>query len=125
MVVSLVDLTEAATAAEEPALTSSDLPQPGGVDPLGLRQINFDPMGLVFPGINNVAWHIRPFTVVTWAWRRAAQIADNQGMVRVPLSTLRDFVDRIEVAFASSRFRARPQQSSARTRCLGTAAPYG
>ncbi len=108
MVVSLVDLTEAATAAEEPALTSSDLPQPGGVDPLGLRQINFDPMGLVFPGINNVAWHIRPFTVVTWAWRRAAQIADNQGMVRVPLSTLRDFVDRIEVAFAWSQFRRDP-----------------
>lgn len=108
MAASLVDLTKAAAAAEEPALTSSALPQPGGVDPLGLRQINFDLMDLVFPGINNVAWHIRPFTVVTWAWRRAAQIADKQGLVRVPLSTLRDFVDRIEVAFAWSQFRRDP-----------------
>lgn len=33
----------------------------GGVDPLGLRQINFDLMNDVFPGLNNVARYIRPF----------------------------------------------------------------
>ena len=42
----------------------------GGVDPVGLRQINFDLLDQVFPGLNNVARHIRPFVVVTWAWRR-------------------------------------------------------
>lgn len=105
---SLAELMEAAAAAEEPALISSGLPQPGGVDPLGLRQINFDLMDQVFPGINNVAWHIRPFTVVTWAWRRAAQIAKKQGKARVPVSTLKDFVDRIEVVFAWSQFLRDP-----------------
>ncbi len=108
---SLTELLEVAAAAEEPALISSGLPQPGGVDPLGLRQINFDLMDEVFPGINNVARHIRPFTVVTWGWHRAARIAEKQGKTRVPVSTLKDFVDRIEVIFVSSLFIRDPNCS--------------
>jgi len=105
---SLAEIIEAAESAQEPGLISSSLPQPGGVDPLGLRQINFDLMDQVFPGINNIARHIRPFSVVTWAWRRAATIADQQGQTRVPVSVLRDFVDRIEVVFAWSQFLRAP-----------------
>jgi hypothetical protein len=108
---SLTELLEAAISAKEPALISSDLPQPGGVDPLGLRQINFDLMDKVFPGINNVARHIRPFTVVTWAWYRAAKIAEKQGKTRVPVSVLKDFVDRIEVVFVWSQFVRDPDCS--------------
>jgi hypothetical protein len=73
----------------------------GGVDPLGLRQINFDLMNQLFPGVNNVARHIRPFTIVTWAWRRTIALARVQKAV-LPVSAHEDFVARIEVAFVWS-----------------------
>jgi hypothetical protein len=84
----LAELDEAAMKAREPALTSDLTVRPGGVDPLGLRQINFDLMDLVLPGLNNIARHIRPFTVVTWAWRRAAICARDQGKARVDVADL-------------------------------------
>ena len=77
----------------------------GGVDPLGLRQINFNLMDQVFPGLNNVARHIRPFTVVTWAWRRTLELA-RQRNLRLPLSTHEDFVARVEVAFVWSMLQS-------------------
>ena len=101
---SLADLTSAAAAAVEPSLVGAASPKLGGVDPLGLRQINFDLMDQVIPGLNNVARHIRPFIVVTWAWRRANQIANALGVANVPVDHLRDFVDRIEVIYAWSQF---------------------
>lgn len=73
---SLADLTTTAAIAAEPGFVAATAPKLGGVDPLGLRQINFDLMDQVLPGLNNVARHIRPFVVVTWAWRRARQLAD-------------------------------------------------
>jgi len=100
---SLADLTAAAAAAAEPAFVVATVPKLGGVDPLGLRQINFDLMDQVIPGLNNVARHIRPFVVVTWAWRRAHQLAQALGIANVPVDDLRDFVDRIEVIYAWSQ----------------------
>ena len=100
---SLTELKKVATMAREPAFMSSFTPKPGGVDPLGLRQINFDLMDLVFPGLNNIARHVRPFTLVTWAWRRAAICARDLGKVRVDVSELQDFVDRIEVIYVWSQ----------------------
>jgi hypothetical protein len=47
---SLADLTAAAVGAEEPGFTPESPIRLGGVDPLGLRQINFDLMDQVFPG---------------------------------------------------------------------------
>jgi hypothetical protein len=101
---SLADLTTAAAAAVEPAFVSPSVPKFGGVDPLGLRQINFDLMDQVLPGLNNVARHIRPFVLVTWAWRRARRLAEALGIDEVPVDDLRDFVDRIEVIYAWSQF---------------------
>src|SRR5262249_40305615 len=75
---SLIDLTQEAAKADGPSFTPAGVPKLGGVDPLGLRQINFDLMDQVLPGLNNVARHIRPFVVVTWAWRRAKQLAERQ-----------------------------------------------
>src|SRR5205807_2643211 len=46
---SLAELTARAAAAAEPGFTQATVPKLGGVDPLGLRQINFDLMDLVFP----------------------------------------------------------------------------
>ncbi len=65
-------------------------------------------MDQVFPGLNNVARHIRPFVVVTWAWRRARQLAEQQGLGRIAVKELRDFVDRIEVIYAWSQFLRNP-----------------
>lgn len=77
--------------------------RPGGVDPLGLRQINFNLMDQLLPQLNNVARHIRPLTVMAWAWRCAWKSAESLGLEEVPVSTLREMVDRIEVIFVWSQ----------------------
>ncbi len=42
----------------------------GGVDYLGLRQVNLDMMANCIPGVNNNTWHIRGFSVLSWiCWR--------------------------------------------------------
>src|SRR3954462_15061580 len=99
----VAELTASAAAAQEPGVTPASVPRFGGVDPLGLRQINFDLMDEVLPGLNNVARHIRPFVVIAWAWRRANQIALVSGMESISLDLLQDFVDRIEVLFVCSQ----------------------
>jgi hypothetical protein len=106
---SLADLTAAAAKAEEPGFTPESPIRLGGVDPLGLRQINFDLMDEVFPGLNNVARHIRPFVVVAWASRRSAQLARDRGTDRVPVDDLLDFVNRIEVIYAWSQILRKPE----------------
>jgi hypothetical protein len=100
---SLEELTAAARVADEPGFITAGTTKFGGVDPLGLRQINFDLMDEVFPGLNNVARHIRPFVVVTWAWRRAQQRAQALGMNVIKQGQLEDFVDRIEVLYVLSQ----------------------
>lgn len=101
--ISLADISSASASADDPAHTSPSTPRFGGVDPLGLRQINFDLMDEVFPGLNNVARHIRPFVLVTWAWRRAGQLAKASGEAQISADALRNFVDRMEVLFVASQ----------------------
>src|SRR5919106_1765112 len=105
---SLDDLTRAAAQADGPSFIPASTPKLGGIDPLGLRQINFNLMDQVLPGLNNVARHIRPFVLVAWSWRRAKQLAEARGLDRVPIDRLRDFVDRIEVIYAWSQFLRDP-----------------
>ena len=101
----LADLIRAAEERLEPSFPPPGRVRPGGVDPLGLRQINFDLMDQVFPGLNNTATHIRPFVVTAWSWGRAASIADRSGLISVDVEEqLRDFVDRVEVIYAWSQF---------------------
>ncbi len=101
---SLADLTAAAANTDEPGFTPVSQIRLGGVDPLGLRQLNFDLMDKVFPALNNVARHIRPFVVVAWASRRAKQLAEAKGGNRIRADDMEDFVDRIEVIYAWSQF---------------------
>ncbi|MFC0386881.1 hypothetical protein [Muricoccus vinaceus] len=101
---SLAELTQAAADAMEPRFVATRPPKIGGVDPLGLRQINFGLMDQVLPGINNVGRHVRPYVVTTWAWRRAAVCARQAGRSTVPVDELKDFVDRVEVLYAWSHF---------------------
>jgi len=104
----LQKLSQAAADADDPGIASASVPKPGGVDPLGLRQINFDLMDNVFPGLNNVARHIRPFVVVTWAWRRALQLAQDGKKREIARDQLLDFVDRVDVIYAWSQFLRSP-----------------
>jgi hypothetical protein len=97
----LSSLIEAARASDAPSITPPSSPVLGGVDPLGLRQVNFEMMDQVLPGINNVGRHVRPYVLTTWACRRAATLADEAGLDQVDI---RDFVDRIEVIYAWSQF---------------------
>lgn len=97
----LRELEARSRRARDPFIVHPARKGPGGVDPLGLRQINFDLMNQVFPGLNNVARHVRPFTLVTWAWRRTIALARQRKLV-LPISAHEDFVARIEVAFAWS-----------------------
>lgn len=77
--------------------------RPGGVDPLGLRQINFNLMDQLLPQLNNVARHVRPLSVMAWAWRCAWKSAERLGLEEVPPETLREMVDRIEVIYVWSQ----------------------
>ena len=92
-----------AASANAPRVSELVRIRPGGVDPLGLRQINFNLMDQIFPQLNNVARHIRPLTVMALAWRCAWNCAERTGRDVVPVPTLRDMVDRIEVIFVWSQ----------------------
>ena len=69
------DRPEASAGAEadDPAFITAGGTKFGGVDPLGLRQINFNLMEEVFPGLNNVARHVRPSS--SWRGRGGAPIS--------------------------------------------------
>ena len=67
----LEDLLANAAASDGPDFPPETSSRLGGVDPLGLRQLNFNIMDELLPGVNNVAKHVRPFVVIAWAWRRA------------------------------------------------------
>jgi hypothetical protein len=57
-----------------------------------------------------VARHVRPFVVVTWAWRRAHKLAKALGVPEVSLrDQLLDFVDRVDVIYAWSQFLIDPK----------------
>lgn len=99
----IAELTAAAAATDEPVFVTGAQRRVGGVDPLGLRQLNFDLMDQILPGLNNVARHVRPFVVMAWAWRRARQRAEAIGSTHIAVDELQDFVDRIEVLFVMSQ----------------------
>lgn len=108
MAATLSDLLERASSAQDPQITSRIAIGQGGVDPLGLRQINFGLMDRVFPDLNNVARHIRPYVVMAWAWRRVRRILESDGKAGALDSELRDFVDRVEAIYAWSQFLIDP-----------------
>lgn len=95
------DVTVRYKSASGPWLVDPIIINPGGVDPLGLRQINFDLMDELLPGLNNVAKHIRPFIIVCWAWRRTIQMARERN-IELKLSVHQDFVARVEVVYVWS-----------------------
>ena len=105
----LSELIQESASRSEPSFVESPPVRNGGVDPLGLRETNFDLMNLVFPSINNVAVHLRPFVLVTWAWGQAGKIAKDTLGDEVAPETLREFVDRTEIIFSWSQFLRDPK----------------
>lgn len=74
----------------------------GGVDYLGLRQVNLQLMGEFLPGINNVTSRLRPYSVLSWAvWR----FIDSKAAANEPTATVDEFVrfrEKVEVLFGWS-----------------------
>ena len=101
---SLEELLAVAANASAPSIVDESGVQVGGVDPLGLRQINFDLMDKVLPGLNNVANRLRPFILMTWAWRRVRTIIERDKLGGATDKQMRDFVDRIEAIYSWSQF---------------------
>ena len=101
---SLEDLLEETHQQDEPRIVAPSKTEIGGVDPLGLRQINFGLMDRVLPELNNVARHIRPYVVMAWAWRRVRVIVATGKTKRAIDAEMRDFVDRIEAIYTWSQF---------------------
>lgn len=101
---SIEDLLEETRLQDEPRIVAPSKTDLGGVDPLGLRQINFGLMDRVLPDLNNVARHIRPYVVMAWAWRRVRTIVETGNTMGASDAEIRDFVDRIEAIYAWSQF---------------------
>ncbi|WP_411902301.1 hypothetical protein [Methylorubrum thiocyanatum] len=103
---SLADLDRSFAAEPHLHLVKEIQLNPGGVDPLGLRQINLNLMDTALPGINNVTRHVRPYAFMAWAWWKVAQAAEVRGASTVNVADLQDVVDRLEVLFVWSHFLA-------------------
>jgi hypothetical protein len=98
---------DAAIAGIDEARAVPPLPMHvGGVDPLGLRQLNFGMMDRCIPGLNNAAWRLRPYVVMAWAWWRAAKLAERDGLPALPVLVGRRFADRVEVIFQAGHLVA-------------------
>jgi hypothetical protein len=108
-VMDLNELLDVARTADEPRPVDRSKVGMGGVDPLGLRQINFGLMDRVLPDLNNVASHIRPYTLMAWAWRRVRHILERGRRQSAQPEEMRDFVDRIEAIYAWSQFLIDPK----------------
>src|SRR5262245_19907864 len=77
-------------------------PDRGGVDFLGLRQVNIDMMSGVLPGINNVTWWIRPFSVLSWIYWKFYEIASQQKISHPSAEQLRSWKEKVETLFTWS-----------------------
>ena len=102
----LAQLDQVVAGASAPAVVPSLPLYMGGVDPLGMRQLNFGLMDRCIPGLNNAAWRLRPYTLMAWSWWRLAKVAEAAGMAEVPVALARDFTDRIEVLFQAGHLAA-------------------
>jgi hypothetical protein len=99
---SLEELEQQSTSGEWPTVVAGLPLHPGGVDPLGLRQLNFNLMDDLLPGINNVASRLRVYVLLAWAWWKAGELGKAAGKSQASADRLRAFVDRMEVLFAVS-----------------------
>jgi len=73
--------------------------EPGGVDFLGLRQVNLDLMYEFLPGINNLTEFVRPYSVMTWfAWAFNEEMK-REGVEDFNRKKYRLFREKVELLF--------------------------
>jgi hypothetical protein len=70
----------------------------GGVDFLGLRQVNLELMALCLPGINNVTRYIRPFSLLSWIYWKFYGLAEKKGTT-VTNKDLQMWKEKVETLF--------------------------
>jgi hypothetical protein len=85
-------------ASEGPCFVTAYRPEKGGVDFLGLRQVNLDMMAVCLPGINNVTRYIRPFSVLSWIYWKFYKLSQEKGENVTP-KELRDWKEKVETLF--------------------------
>lgn len=98
----LSELEEQSRTGAFPVFVDSLPLHRGGVDPLGLRQLNFNLMDQALPGLNNVGSRLRVYVLLAWAWWKAGELGKSAGKSHEGSDRLRAFVDRMEVLFAVS-----------------------
>lgn len=86
-------------ATEGPYFVPPYRPDKGGVDFLGMRQVNLDMMSNCLPGINNVTWYVRPFSVVSWIYWKFHMLAEQKGVGTVTAEELRIWKEKVETLF--------------------------
>ncbi len=71
----------------------------GGVDYLGLRQVNLDLTADCIPGINNVTAYVRPFAVLSWIHWKFHALHVEAARSEASDADLHRFQDKVEVLF--------------------------
>jgi len=89
-------------ATEGPCFVRPYRPDKGGVDFLGLRQVNLDMMSNCLPGINNVTSYIRPFSVVSWIYWKFHQLSEETGSRKATERDLKVWKEKVETLFTWS-----------------------
>lgn len=74
----------------------------GGVDYLGLRQVNLDLMAEFMPGINNVTEKLRPYSLMCWTVWRYLDAMTAAGRIEVERAEFEQFREKTEVLFGWS-----------------------
>jgi hypothetical protein len=88
-----------ATMGDGPRIVPTLKSDRGGVDYLGLRQVNLDLTTNCIPGINNVTYFIRPFAVLSWIhWKFHAALVEAKRREASEDDLLR-FQEKVEVLF--------------------------
>jgi hypothetical protein len=85
-------------ASEGPRFVAPYRPEKGGVDFLGLRQVNLAMMALCLPGINNVTRYIRPFSLVSWIYWKFYSLSE-PSVGEVNEAELREWKEKVEILF--------------------------
>ncbi len=87
-----------------------------GVDFLGLRAVNMRLIDACLPGISNVTYSIRPYSVATWMWWKARELLNDGDAEGRMSAELRAFAERVETLFAwGHRVRGYPGAPGSRS----------
>lgn len=71
----------------------------GGVDFLGLRQVNLDLMDGFLPGINNVTHLVRPYSLIAWTAWKFIEASKATRAVDVGAQDYKHFREKVELLF--------------------------